>query len=297
MLNDSPLGYWRLNEAAGPIAVDAAGANNGTYASAAGIGVAGPRPPVFPGFESTNTAVQTFISTLNSYVSVPFGSLVTNTVTFVAWVYPIGVQESWAGLLMTRGTGANGGMGYNAQQMLSYTWNNNSGATYNFASGLVIPTNEWSLAAMVIDPNQAILFLDNTNGLRTATNVLAHTSDNFANNWQIGHDNSGGNASRTFNGIIDEVAVFNRSISPDRIAAYYQAATQGGVIITNGAVTPNGLKFTSIDAVAGQAVLQWIGSGTLEEATSILGPWTVSPGQGNPVVAPISGTRFYRLHQ
>jgi hypothetical protein len=297
VLADNPLGYWRLNESAGPTAFDAVGLHNGTYASAAVPGVSGPRPPAFPGFEPTNNAVQTFVSTLNSYVSVPFGSLGTNNVTFTAWVYPIGSQESWSGLLITRGNGIGGGMGYNTQQMLDYTWNNNSSATYNFVSGLVIPSNQWSLIAMVVYPDKAILYLGTNSVLRSATNVLAHTSDVFGNNWQIGHDNNGGNATRTFNGYIDEVAVFTQSITPARLAAYYQAALQGGVVVTNSGVSPNTLQFTSVNAVSGHVVLQWLGGGTLQEATNLLGPWVTSPFQGNPVIAPISGNRFYRLRR
>lgn len=297
ILADNPLGYWRLNEAAGPTANDAVGAHNGAYASAANPGATGPREPAFPGFEPTNTSVQTFISTLNSYVSVPFGSLGTNAVTFSEWLYPIGTQESWAGLLTTRGNGAAGGMNYNNQQMLGYTWNNNSSATYNFVSGLVIPSNQWSLAAMVIYPDKAILYLGSTGTLRSATNLLSHTADVFGNNWQIGHDNSGGNATRTFNGYIDEVAVFTHSASPDRIAAFYLAALQGGVLVTNVGTTPAAWQFTSIDVVSEQVVLQWLGTATLQESTNLLGPWIVSPYQSNPVVAPISENRFYRLRQ
>ena len=40
-----------MNEAAGTTAFDVTGAFNGTYASAAILGVAGPQPPVFGGFE------------------------------------------------------------------------------------------------------------------------------------------------------------------------------------------------------------------------------------------------------
>jgi hypothetical protein len=294
---DNPLGYWRLNETAGPTAFDATGSHNGTYATAATPGATGPRPLAFPGFETTNDAVETYVSTLNSYVSVPFGSLSTNTVTFTAWLYPMGSQEGWSGLLVTRGNGVSGGMNYNSQQMLGYTWNNNSSATYNFVSGLVIPNNQWSLVAMVIYPDKAILYLGSTGTLRSATNILAHTSDVFGNNWQIGHDNSGANASRTFNGLIDEVAVFNHSISPARVAAYYQAALQGGVLLTNLGVTPSGLQFTSINLVSDQVILQWLGAGTLEESTNLLGPWILSPYQNNPVVAPASGNRYYRLRQ
>jgi hypothetical protein len=299
VLADNPIGYWRLNEAAGPTAFDAVGAHNGTYASAATPGVLGPRPPQFLGFDSTNTAVETFVSTPSSYVAVPFGSLSTNTVTFTSWLYPIGVQANWAGLLMNRGGGAAGGLGYNAQQMLAYTWNNNSSATYNFVSGLVIPTNQWSMVAMVIYPTQAILYLGNTNGLRSATNTLAHTSDVFGNNWQIGSDNGSGSndGSRTFNGMVDEVAVFNQSLAPARIAAELQAGLQGGGQVTTLGTTPTTLRFTSVDAVTGQVVLQWLGNGALQEATDIGGPWTNSVSQIEPAIAPISGNRFYRLHR
>ena len=48
---------------------------------------------------------------------------------------------------------------------------------------------------------------------------------------------------------------------------------------------------------AGQAVLQWIGNGTLEEATNVTGPWTPSSSQNNPQIRSATGTRFYRLHQ
>jgi hypothetical protein len=297
VLADNPLGYWRLNETVGPTAVDAVGAHNGTYASAATPGVVGARPPAFLGFENNNYAVETFISTLNSYVSVPFGSLGTNTVTFTAWLYPIGTQEAWSGLLFTRGGGISGGMNYNSQQMLGYTWNNNSSSTYNYVSGLVPPSNQWSMVAMVIYPDKAILYLGTNGVLRSATNVLAHTADVLGNNWQIGHDNNANNATRTYNGLIDEVAVFTQSLSPARLAAYYQAALVGGTQITNIGVAPTILKFTSINAVSGQAVLQWVGSGTLQEAASILGPWTNSAYQTVPAVIPIAGNRFYRLHQ
>jgi len=299
VLADNPVGYWRLNEASGPTALDVTGAHSGTYGSAATPGVPGPRPPLFPGFEQTNAAVRTFISTPSSFVSVPFGSLSTNAATFTAWVYPIGVQESWAGLLMSRGNGVSGGMGYNDQQMLAYTWNNNSSATYSFVSGLVIPTNQWSLAGMVIYPDQAILYLGNSNVLRSATNTLAHTADVFGNNWEIGHDDNslGNDGSRTFNGMIDEVAVCNQSLPPARIAAEFQAGLQSGAQLTNIDSSPKTLQFTSIDPISGQVVLQWLGSGTLQEATNLFGPWTISPYQKNPVIAPISDYRFYRLHQ
>lgn len=49
--------------------------------------------------------------------------------------------------------------------------------------------------------------------------------------------------------------------------------------------------------VSGNVILSWTGSGTLEEALSVLGPWTRSANQANPQTLPASGTRFFRLRQ
>jgi hypothetical protein len=149
---------------------------------------------------------------------------------------------------------------------------------------------------LVVYPDQAIVYLGTSNSLISATNAIPHTPDVFGNNWRIGNDEDG-DPGRTFNGTIDEVAVFASSLPPTRIAAYYQAATQGGVQVTNIGLTPTTLQFTSINAVDDQVILQWLGLGTLQETTNLAGPWLISPYQHNPVVAPISGNRFYRLQQ
>jgi hypothetical protein len=48
----------------------------------------------------------------------------------------------------------------------------------------------------------------------------------------------------------------------------------------------------------GNVTLSWTGVGTLEEATSVIGPWTDSANQNNPQTVPATGARkFYRLRQ
>src|SRR5262249_21010759 len=51
-----PVAYWRLNEATGPTAYDSVGGFDGTNNGSLLLGVSGPTPPQFPGFESSNTA-------------------------------------------------------------------------------------------------------------------------------------------------------------------------------------------------------------------------------------------------
>jgi hypothetical protein len=293
VLADGPLACWRLNETSGTVANDATGAFNGTYASGATPGVAGPRPPAFAGFEITNTGAEFYYNTANSFVTVPALNLRTNTVTFLAWLYPIGSQANYSGLLMTRAGSTQAGLGYTTANQIGYTWNGNT--TWTFQSSLVPPQNQWSLVAMVISPAQAVLYLLTTNGVQSATNAIAHQKEIWDGTAQIGNDAGGGSGSRTFNGVMDEVAVFNKSLSFSALTNLYQAGIQGGSSITNNPVLATDLRFTSITAAAGQLILQWSGSGTLEEATNLFGPWTASTNQGVLQSAPDAGSKFYRL--
>jgi len=54
--------------------------------------------------------------------------------------------------------------------------------------------------------------------------------------------------------------------------------------------------FASPTKVGGQVRIAWTGSGTLQEAPSITGPWTTAPSQANPQnVTPSGTTKFYRI--
>jgi hypothetical protein len=293
VLADGPLACWRLNETSGTVAYDATGAFNGTYASGATQGVAGPRPPAFTGFETTNTGVEFYNATANSYVTVPALNLRTNAVTFLAWLYPVGSQADYSGLLMTRNGSTQAGLNYTTSSQIGYTWNGNT--TWTFQSGLVPPQNQWSLVAMVISPAQAVLYLLATNGMQSATNAIAHQVEVWDGTAQIGNDAADASGGRTFNGVMDEVAVFNKSLSFSALTNLYQAGIQGASSITNDPVLPVNLQFTGITAAAGHLILQWNGSGTLEEATNLSGPWSVSTNQDSLQSAPDAGSKFYRL--
>jgi hypothetical protein len=282
VIADKPLAYYRLNEtgdaASGTlVANDYVGGHNGLYGSAATNGVPGPSGALFGGLETNNTAVETAGGVTNSWVTAPFGSLSTNTVTFTMWLYPIGTQTSWAGLLVTRGGGVEGGLNYNDQSMLGYTWNNNS--TWSYVSGLVIPTNEWSFVATVIEPTQATLYLYNSSGQLSATNAIAHTSDVFGGNWLIGADGTGGG--RVFNGVIDELAVYTSALTPAQIQQLYVTAGAPPVKLT-------------IEHVGTNVKLTWP-QGTLLQADSLAGPWTTNNVASPYSVLPSGAKHFYRV--
>ncbi|HZO57052.1 MAG TPA: LamG-like jellyroll fold domain-containing protein, partial [Bryobacteraceae bacterium] len=291
----NPLAYWRLNDLADPasgsaLAADYWGGFAGTYGATAQSGfngIAGPRPVAgFNAFEASNTAAQFAGGTPDSYVAVPALNLNTNAVSFTMWIHPNGAQPDYAGLFFTR-SGTSGGVGYGGdfsgnRGQLGYTWNNNT--TWEFQSGLMVLEGKWSFAAVVIEATQARLYLfyKDANGadvLLSTNNPIAHTSEAWNGDARIGRDP--GHDDRIFNGIIDEVAVFNRALTPTQVLNLYQAGDTPAVRLT-------------IERAAPNLRLSWP-QGTLQEALSVSGPWTNNPASSPYVFPPAGLQKFYRV--
>lgn len=285
----SPLAYYRLNETSGTTAFDFVGGNAGQYASSATMGVPGPQSPAFYGFEANNTGVGLTSRIPNSFVTAPFGSLSTNTVTMCMWINPGGIAgtdfDNFTGLLVNRNAGVAGGFGYTGGQ-IGYTWNNNNANTYNFRSGFIPPTNQWSFVGVVVTPSNAVIYAGTPPAaLQTATNVLAHTADVFGNNWQIGNDNNDNlnSGSRGFLGNIDEVVVFTKSLTFSQMQQLYYVGNNGAPVTLT--IQPSGAN----------VILTW-GSGTLQQSGDINGPFSDVASATSPYTVSASGTQqFFRV--
>lgn len=235
VFTNNPYAYWRFSETIDPTAgnsmqaYDYSGHNfNATYGNAVYINQAGPSAsstPACVGFESTNTGIALINNTANSWLDVPSLNLNTNNVTITAWVNPSGAVGSYWGLLMWRGTNGDGaGLSFgstlsNGVAELGYNWNSNSATAYNFHSGLYVPLSQWSFVALTITPSNSTLYLYYTDGTGTHLNKAVQTVNNLPEAFsggtiRIGTDNYSG---RNFNGNIDEVAVFNQSLSESQL--------------------------------------------------------------------------------
>ena len=288
MLN--PIAYWRLNETNNTftgtvLAHDYFGGLAGLYGSAAVNGVPGPRPlNGFTAFETNNVALFPGAGTEDSWVTVPALNLNTHTASFTMWILPYGGQSDYAGLFMTRSSGTIAGVGYggslseNASELV-YTWNDNT--TWTFKSGLTIPNfgGYWSFVAVVIDSSKATLYLYNTNGLRSATNAIAHTTEGWGGSARIGGDPHG--VERTFTGTIDEVAVFNYALTPEQVLSLYNG--QSAIRLNVQRSGPN-------------LILSW-SQGTLQQANSVTGSWSNVSGAVPPSFSttPTGTQKFYRV--
>jgi hypothetical protein len=285
VLAANPVAHWRLNEtgnpATNPPAFDYAGGLAGRYESAATNGfysIAGPRPPDWTGFETNNYAIESTSNTPLSWVTVPALNLNTNNVTLTLWLNPNGLQDPLTpGVFVTRqGSTVAAGIAYSVSDQLGYNWNDDP-ATWQFQSGLVPPANQWSFVALVIAPDNATLYLYNTNGLSSVDNPIPHGIVAWDGSARIGNDEN--NIDRTFNGLIDEVAVFNYSFTPDQVLNLYNAATS---------VT------LSIQRVGANVRLTWP-AGTLLEANDLAGPWATNNAASPYTFAPTAARRFFRV--
>jgi hypothetical protein len=244
-----PVAFYELNETGDPATngspvFDFTGGFVGAYGNTVQNGngtynIVGPGVgDGFPGFATGNKAAQFANGSTGSRISVAPWNINTNTVTIAAWVNPSGPQAGSSGIVNVRnGTGAatagleySGGTDINGNHTLGYNWDDES-STYNWSSGLTTPPGQWSFIALVVTPTNATIYVINTNGALSSTFIYNHKPLAFTTTTQIGEDSfDGGNGSRSFNGIIDDVSVFGSALSPSQIMGLYSAASGGATL-------------------------------------------------------------------
>ena len=77
--------------------------------------------------------------------------------------------------------------------------------------------------ALVITPTNATLYCGTNNTLRSAVDTFNQPVQTFGGATYLGLDVSGGESARTFNGSIDDVAIFDRALSESEILALFTA--------------------------------------------------------------------------
>jgi hypothetical protein len=304
ILSDHPIAYWRLNEPSGSaIAYDYVGGYNGTYGSDTTNGL--PGVPFAGASGELGVAMNSSDSSSNAigHVSTPGINLITNSVTLVCWVYSFANQLNPSGVVFLRdSSNANVfGSQVGGGQTFDYTWGNNS-ATYDYASPLVVPINTWCLTALAITPSNATLYLFDSQASGSAVNGVTNALQSFAAGFALGADNQAITSNRTFNGKMDEVAVFNYTMSASQLQQLYTAATTVPIIVNP---NPTNIVFSVANS---QLTLNWPADHTgwqLQAQTNSLSVgistnWVNVGGTTvtNKLIIPINltkGTVFYRL--
>ncbi|HEX7652055.1 MAG TPA: LamG-like jellyroll fold domain-containing protein, partial [Verrucomicrobiae bacterium] len=264
----SPVAYWRFDEGGGSVAYDYAGGHNGIYGASSFFFDNGPSGPGFP---ANSYAFSPLNGDPTSFVSVPAASgvgLNTNTATIVAWVNPFALPAN-AGIVVQRDASGVAGLGLNASGHLTYNWNNDPNS-WGWDTGLVLPTGQWSMVALVTTATNTTIYLFNAGGQSSAVLNLSNTSTPFTGALEIGAD-AQDNSARVFSGDIDEVAIYRRALTSAQVIQLY----------TVGAGIPVG------PSISLQPVSQWTFAGHQVTFTIIAAgtdplvyQWQVDTGSG-----------------
>jgi len=89
--------------------------------------------------------------------------------------------------------------------------------------GYILPDNDWAYIALVVEPTQAQLYVFEQDGTaHVAANQIEHLPETFASPFVVGHDRlkSEGLTSRYFNGVIDEVMIFDEALNKAQLLEY-----------------------------------------------------------------------------
>jgi hypothetical protein len=257
-------------------------AANGKYMPGPQIGSPGPRPPAVPGFDASNKAASFNGST--DFVAIENQLLQERKAfTIELWVNPSPFSATRIGLAGQNDAIEFGFIDPNTVQI----WTPSGGSlntTYRF------PRNEWHHIVTVGSGTNLRTFYDG----KLAGSGGSAVADNYGSstfNVNIGGGGVFDGSGNFFTGQIDEVAIYDFALSDARILAHYIAATTGPVSVAQPKFDPPALK-------AGNLILSWTGSGALQSADAVTGPWVDVANAKSPFTATRSGNaKFYRVKQ
>ena len=145
------------------------------------------------------------------------GSLTLTAATFIAWMKRNGNQDTYDGILFSRGTNVTGTNFYTNNQ-LGYTWND-AVNTYTWNSELTIPDLTWCMCAVSVSSSSATAYLCQSSGITSATNNVSHTST-ILNDIKIARDTA---STRYYTGNIGIAQIYNRALTAQEIEQNFNA--------------------------------------------------------------------------
>lgn len=213
VLADSPLAYWRMGETSGTTITDSSGnGRTGTYSGSVTLGATG----LLIG--DSDKAVTVSNSVVGSVANAAWMNV--NTITVEVWIQPTAAGVVGSREIVCRDFNGSGGTGsqwrirLNAGKPEALLWH----------PALTVIT---AATALTVGSTYHIVFTYDGANMRLYVN-----GSQVASSAQTGNITTGqpitfgclGNAvSETWNGPIDEVAVYGTALSSTRIAAHYAA--------------------------------------------------------------------------
>ena len=268
---DQPAAYYPLNETSGTVAYDYMNGCNGTYTNSPTLGVAGAT-------SYTGTAVALNGTSQMADLGNPAWLNFTNLITVEAWIKPSSLSgyivahsadSSWDELWLRFD-------GYGDYQL--GTWE--SPTAYVTVAVPAGTLNNWVHVVGTYDGANWNVY---QNGvlLGSATGTVGTIP--ISCDWGIG-SGTGQAYGRFFTGSIQDVAIYNKALSPLQIRNHYLAGEYGT------ANPPLQVTYSG-----GLVTLTWP-AGTLQQSTNVPGPYVDVPGATSPFNPPGGHSQqFYRV--
>jgi hypothetical protein len=229
VIGSGPVNYYRLGELSGTTAFDTIGGVNGTYNSAT-LGL--------PGYSVLDSDTAAGFSGNNSYVGNISGTAINFTghtnFTLEAWVNAPAGQNDEA-TIIAKGIGANGTT--RTEQFSldvaggAYRFFTTAGTTLYEADASSGPNGSWQHVVGVYDDNNILgggsnMYIYVNGVLEGQGKVRPAGLNNTVSPVSIGSKRTGNDPTYdgTFDGTVDEVAIYNYPLSASTILAHYAAA-------------------------------------------------------------------------
>ena len=194
------IAWWTCDEGAGDVVGDASGnGHDGTFVYG--------DPAWGPGYRGS--AIELVGPTLVEIT--PIDMVLTET-TMAGWIKPDGSQPDWSSFIMTRTPGLATGFNVLGYQ-LAYHWNDTS-TSWDYRGGDMIASDDWTFAAVVVEPDQATFYL---NGVAGSVNSITHGPCTWNSPIYLGGDGNSEWVARRMNGALDDVSLFSRALTAEEI--------------------------------------------------------------------------------
>ncbi|MEK7812208.1 MAG: LamG domain-containing protein, partial [Candidatus Desantisbacteria bacterium] len=227
---------------------------------------------------------------IDNYVSVPDRDMLTpgSSVTVEAWVYPTSDTGQDYKRIVCKSTNSDNGeytlwMYTTSRGVIWYV--NDWPSGYIVSSG--IPLNQWTHVVGVFDgslgSNRLKIYINgslNNQGNTTHTAITNTSSDLYIGNW--------GGAGRPFAGKIDEVRVYNRTLTPAEVNSHYSSGLNY-VQLSTKPTDSNLVSYWNLDEGNGSYAYDAAGNGNIGTLTS--GPTWVAGKYGKALS--FNGTSDY----
>ncbi len=223
IVTNKPIAYYRLNEGAyvgdlPAVAYEYMGGNDAYHTNTSTAD--GTRPPAYPGMEDTNNAAN-YNGAAASSTTV---SLMNNLsqFTLMGWFNP----ALWPQLTPTNSSrvalfGQNdaGEFGFHGQYTVGM-WTPGGGYV-SFDATTLISANNWYFITAIGNGSNVTFYLNGNQAAQASQTTTNYGSSSYPFRIGYGVLDAGANE---FNGLIDEVVLFNRALSVEQVNALYAKA-------------------------------------------------------------------------